>query len=323
MVSGPPCAACAFPLRWIQEQNGWGCERCHRFFPNSGAKYNPFPSNAEAPQPAPVVAATKSKAPIYIAAGAGVIALFVVIGLVAGGGGGSGGSSREGVAKDAVAALSAGDIDELMQLADLETAIDAAMECDTSGGDTYGIGREQKKEIERTKKKFQQRVDDLAGASLEFVDLVDKDDETERVMTKGERIKLGCTAKTDIKSHRVTVRVKVKEKQAAKPYEQTVRMDIIEIEDRYYLGKVRTIELQGGGGADEAIAKVERFATEMCACQDKTCAERIQEDFTRWGTDMAKGSRDSGKISEDATKRMTEAATRYTECYTKLLTRNY
>jgi hypothetical protein len=323
MVSGPPCAACTFPLRWIQEQNGWGCERCHRFFPNSDSKYNPFPSGGDAPQPAPApLVAAKSKAPIYIAVGAGVLALFVVIGVVAGGGGGGGGSSPDGVAKDAIAALSAGDVDELMNLADIETAINAAMECDTSGGDTYGIGREHKREVERTKKKFQQRVDDLAGATLEFVDVVEQEAEREAMLSKGQRIKDGCVAKADIMNHLVKVRVKVSEKGAAKPYEQTVRMEVIEIGDRFYLGKVRTIELQGGD-ADESISKIEKFATEMCGCQDKTCADRVQEGFTRWGTDMAKQSRHSGKVTEEATKRMTDAATRYSECYTKILTRNY
>jgi hypothetical protein len=48
-VNGPPCAVCGFTLRWLPQQNSWGCDRCQRMFPASGAP--PQQAAPQAPSP--------------------------------------------------------------------------------------------------------------------------------------------------------------------------------------------------------------------------------------------------------------------------------
>lgn len=45
MVNGPPCAACGWTLRWIPEQNGWGCDQCRQFFPAAPQAAHPHSSS--------------------------------------------------------------------------------------------------------------------------------------------------------------------------------------------------------------------------------------------------------------------------------------
>ncbi|MBA3500518.1 MAG: hypothetical protein H0T65_09105 [Deltaproteobacteria bacterium] len=47
MVNGPPCGICGFTLRWLPQQSSWGCDRCQRMFPPSGAG---APQQHQAPQ---------------------------------------------------------------------------------------------------------------------------------------------------------------------------------------------------------------------------------------------------------------------------------
>jgi hypothetical protein len=74
------------------------------------------------------------------------------------------------------------------------------------------------------------------------------------------------------------------------------------------------------GGASEAIAKVKEFSGKMCECKDKACADKVNEEYTKWGAEMAKNAKpeDAKSVSAEDTKAMTEAATKYSECYTKL-----
>lgn len=69
-----------------------------------------------------------------------------------------------------------------------------------------------------------------------------------------------------------------------------------------------------------AIAKMDEFAKKMCACKDKACADKVNADMTRWGTEMAKKTDSGGKLDDASMKRMTDAATRYGECMTKTMT---
>jgi hypothetical protein len=77
----------------------------------------------------------------------------------------------------------------------------------------------------------------------------------------------------------------------------------------------------GYGEAERVVAKMEEFTKRMCQCSDKACADRVNEDMTRWGTDMAKNAkwnRDE-KPDPDMAKKSAEIMTRYTECMTKMM----
>ena len=71
---------------------------------------------------------------------------------------------------------------------------------------------------------------------------------------------------------------------------------------------------------NEALGKIEGFSKSMCECKDKACADKVNDEYTKWGTEMAKSAKpeDASKVDAETTKKMTEAATKYTECYTKL-----
>ncbi len=69
---------------------------------------------------------------------------------------------------------------------------------------------------------------------------------------------------------------------------------------------------------NEAMAKMSEFASRMCDCKDKACADRVQEDMTKWSTEMAKSSPGLDyKPSEAQMKRMTEVGMKFSECMTK------
>ena len=72
---------------------------------------------------------------------------------------------------------------------------------------------------------------------------------------------------------------------------------------------------------ETAMAKMESFATQMCTCTDKACADRVQEDMTKWAVEMAEKppARDR-KPSEADMKRMTDVGQHYAECMTKAMT---
>jgi hypothetical protein len=69
---------------------------------------------------------------------------------------------------------------------------------------------------------------------------------------------------------------------------------------------------------EQAIAMMREFRDRMCSCKDKACVDKVQEDITKWSTDMAqKSSKHDRKPREDQMKQLTEAATAYGECLTK------
>jgi hypothetical protein len=76
-----------------------------------------------------------------------------------------------------------------------------------------------------------------------------------------------------------------------------------------------------GGGANDSIAKMEGFQKAMCECKDKACADKVQDDMTKWGTEMAKTAKPADdKPDPEMVKKSGEIMTKYTECMTKLMT---
>jgi len=77
-----------------------------------------------------------------------------------------------------------------------------------------------------------------------------------------------------------------------------------------------------GGAMGEAVAKMEGFQKSMCDCKDKACADKVNEDMTKWGTEMAKtagaGAKDE-KPDPEMAKKSADIMTKYTECMTKIM----
>ena len=64
-----------------------------------------------------------------------------------------------------------------------------------------------------------------------------------------------------------------------------------------------------GGGASDAIAKMEGFSKAMCECKDKACADKVQEDMTKWGTEAAKTAKPDEKPDPEMVKKSGEIMT--------------
>src|SRR5262245_56327238 len=71
------------------------------------------------------------------------------------------------------------------------------------------------------------------------------------------------------------------------------------------------------------LPKMESFRDQMCACQDKACAEKVNDAMTVWGKAMSK-DRDAGKVppTDEQQKLIVAAVTAYGECMTKAMTAN-
>ena len=84
---------------------------------------------------------------------------------------------------------------------------------------------------------------------------------------------------------------------------------------------VHAAEAPEASEASVAMAKMSEFADRMCQCTAKPCADRVQEDMTRWSTEMAaKASRNDSPPDEATLKKMTEIGQRYGECMTTAMT---
>jgi hypothetical protein len=94
------------------------------------------------------------------------------------------------------------------------------------------------------------------------------------------------------------------------------------------IGLVAALSLVGmagckkkGGAMDEAVAKMEEFAKSMCDCKDKGCADKVNGDMAKWGTEMAKnaGAAKDEKPDPEMAKKSADIMTKYTDCMTKLM----
>ena len=84
MANAPFCPACGARLRWVAEQQAWGCDRCRQLVP-AAAKFAPVAP--QAPPGAPPAAAARSRTGLYLgiallvlAAGGAVVAAVVLRG---------------------------------------------------------------------------------------------------------------------------------------------------------------------------------------------------------------------------------------------------
>jgi len=79
---------------------------------------------------------------------------------------------------------------------------------------------------------------------------------------------------------------------------------------------------RGDNETKYVFAKMCTYADHMCACKDKACGDGLNDDYTRWMTDMAKtaSSMPPRKMSDDDANALADQAVKYQECYSKLLT---
>jgi hypothetical protein len=69
---------------------------------------------------------------------------------------------------------------------------------------------------------------------------------------------------------------------------------------------------------DRFMQELERYADDMCACPDNTCAQQVASDVARWSMELGQGS-GTPKLTDDETKRASEIGMRIADCMYKAM----
>jgi hypothetical protein len=75
----------------------------------------------------------------------------------------------------------------------------------------------------------------------------------------------------------------------------------------------------GSSPISDAVAKMEEFSKKMCDCKDKACADKVNDDMTKWGVEMAKTADRDAKPDPELAKKSADIMQKYTECMTKIM----
>ncbi len=111
-------------------------------------------------------------------------------------------------------------------------------------------------------------------------------------------------------------------------YQCTTKSPYNSVMDKLTIGVVAALSLlsitgckKKAGAMDDAVAKMDEFAKSMCDCKDKGCADKVNGDMSKWGTEMAKtaGAAKDEKPDPEMAKKSADIMTKYTDCMTKLL----
>jgi hypothetical protein len=63
-----------------------------------------------------------------------------------------------------------------------------------------------------------------------------------------------------------------------------------------------------------AMKAMTKFRDQMCMCKDSACAQKVSDDMTKWGQEMAKEEHDVPNFSEEDTKAFTELGETMGKC---------
>jgi hypothetical protein len=229
---------------------------------------------------------------------------------------------RDQVVTDAINALAAGSIDRLMALADPKGLLDRGIACKA---DDYE-SRDMRQLEDKLRRDFTEAAGKAKGSTIEIVSIKNEirgltgrsryggGARNANFVAKGGSVSKGCTAKTDLVFHEVEVKLRVK--QGAQAAEHRVTLDLVSVGGRWHVVKVpRDIST----GALDTIATMEKFQKAMCDCKDKACADKVNEDMTKWGTEMARTADYDARPDPDMAKRSADIMTKYVDCMTKLM----
>ena len=241
--------------------------------------------------------------------------------------------SRNDVVKEALLALAGGDVDRLMALADPKGLYEYAFACKQDRDDD-DLG--DSKRLETTMRDdFTKAASKVKGSKVDVVSIRNEmkrwgsrryGSDRERNATfiaKGGAVSSACVARTDLVFHEVEVRVRVAKHAGTSDgsaKELKAKLDMILAKGRWYVVKVPK-DLAAGSSADGAVAKMEEFQKRMCDCKDKACADTVNEDMTKWGTEMARNASydEDDRPDPDLARKSADIMTKYTECMTKLM----
>jgi hypothetical protein len=352
---GPACQRCGTPLRWIAQMNAWGCDRCQVTYPAQPVAppapmqpppmqmqqpmqppqpppqpqgyggypqpgyapqqgyaqpgYAPQPGYAAAPAAAnPAAAAQKKKILLFAGIGVAALAVVVILVVVLGGGGGGGKSSPKELYESAATLAASGDIDGLAPLM-AESRFSKVMDCSgAKGGGDYGGAPSQDKVMAQIRKDLTHDVKDWKGLTVTVSSVDEKGDAETKKAGDDDG---GCKFKTDVTSQKFKVKVKAKGPDGEAESETTLRA--MKIDGKWYLE-----ELPDPPDASDMKAEFKKFTDQMCACKDTTCAQKVSDGFTAWGTKMGDKYKDK-KPSEEEMKFVEDQMKTFSDCQMKAM----
>jgi hypothetical protein len=192
---------------------------------------------------------------------------------------------REAVVNATLAALTDGDVDTLAGL--------AAPGCEAAA----------KKELAAVATKAKGQKVEAVSIKLEATPV-----------RYGEAKLTGCAPKGDAMVHTVTLKLRVADKRTERS-----DMKIVEVDHRFYVATVPDYVGAGGPKQNDLVATFRAFTDQMCACKDKACADKVQDDFTKWGTEMSKKMDRDERPDDETMKQLTDMMSRYADCMTKVM----
>jgi hypothetical protein len=74
-----------------------------------------------------------------------------------------------------------------------------------------------------------------------------------------------------------------------------------------------------GSTMDKAMKQMKLYRDQFCACKDSACAQKVSDDMTKWGQEMAKDDVEPPKMSEEETKEFTAIGEEMGKCMQKAM----
>jgi hypothetical protein len=222
-------------------------------------------------------------------------------------------------AKLVLADLAAGNVEALVKLADPLAFRDKTADCKATP-QARGLNVDPKQApVHAARASLTYRIEQTRGLKIDVLALAPPQGES-RTTKAGSQLSEGCVAKRDFVQEPISL--KIRAQRDNKPaVEQTVTIQGVELDGRWYLVEVpsRIQEKATSKAAAEAIAKMSQFTDAMCKCKDRACADKVNEDLMKWGTEMAKTADRDERPDPELAKQASEIMTRYTECMTKAM----
>ncbi|HSK03787.1 MAG TPA: hypothetical protein VK932_21185 [Kofleriaceae bacterium] len=279
----------------------------------------------------PPPGAPRSMKGLAIGLGVGMVAVTgVIIALVVmRGGRGGGHGSREDLVKGTLAAMSAGNVDKLVELSDPvglhartfdcserdkdsgagdrdpDKDGDVDQDADKATADDAGEVDDPQIQEKRIRRQAEKLVEKTKGLKIELVSIAggeakdgggSEDTGRSLAMKKGDRAMKGCVLKVDVRFHDLVAKVRITEADATEAAEQEVQLAAIDAGGSWYL--MSAPKVSAGVGA--IGAKLRAYKDQMCACKDAACAEKVQADAKAWGKTVEQEAKELSKEQRQA-----------------------
>jgi hypothetical protein len=196
-------------------------------------------------------------------------------------------ATRDALVAATLAAISAGDVDALARLADVDAIAARALAC--------GTHEDNHAEIAKTRERIGEliaRAKEGGGVRVEL-EGVDRDKRT-RVVEVGNEAGGHCTAKVRLVFHDLKLDINVTTANGIKP--SHAKLLVLEAGGAWFLAMAP--RLDAPGSMSSMMDKMREFTDKVCACKDKACVDGVSDEMMRWAQDNA-GKSDEAPSDED------------------------